>query len=164
MFKKESIDLIYRLICLITFLFVILFVNSIITLTLLLLLFLLLTKKENDFTFLCFSFLSFIFFVIAFMTDNYFLFKLMIIIGYTYYFLVIPSLGSIIQNSVDKIVGNTKKIVQEEIENEGEVSETELIRFKNLGKKQVNKKGFDLNSTIYLTVHLGLLFISILVG
>lgn len=163
MFKKESIDLIYRLICLVTFLFAILFVNSIVTLTLLLLLFLLLTKKESDFTFLAFAFLSFIFFVVASMTDNYLLFKLIIIVGYAYYFLVIPNLVLIINNFVEKMVGSKKKVIDEE-EVDEEISETELIRFKKLREKKVNTKGFDLNSTIYLTVHLGLLFISILVG
>ncbi len=163
MFEKKNIDLIYRIICLIVFFIVILFDRSLITLFVLALFFLLVTKNDNSFSFLFLYIFTFIMFCISYISNGYFLFKLSIIIDYCYYFLNIPSVKMIVDKIVNKIINNNVSFrSDEEEQNE---SDNDYLRFKKsckLNKKIINKA--DFGTTLYVTVHFVILFISIMVG
>ena len=157
MFDKKKIDLIYRIVCLITFCIVTMLVKSIITLSLLLLFFYLMVYKEKDFAFLAVCLITFIAFAIAIATNNYFLLRLMIMVGYAYYFLYIPSISTLVSKAVDKVY-------DKKVQTDDDDTDEEIIRFKKKAKKRVNKNDFNLPGTLYLTFHLGVLFLLILVG
>lgn len=156
MFEKEKIDLIYRVICLLTFMFVTLLVKNIITLAILILFFYFSIKKENDLVYFFLSILTFLSFAVGYVADNYTLLKLMLMIDYIYYFLSIPSVNALINSMLSR-----KKEESADLENE--MSEEELFRFKNIKNKK-KKRELNLSGTIYLTFHLGILFLSIVVG
>lgn len=156
MFEKEKIDLIYRVICLLTFMFVTLLVKNIITLAILILFFYFSIKKENDLVYFFLSILTFLSFAVGYVADNYTLLKLMLMIDYIYYFLSIPSVNALINSMLSR-----KK--EESADLKGEISEEELFRFKNIKNKK-KKRELNLSGTIYLTFHLGILFLSIVVG
>lgn len=156
MFEKEKIDLIYRVICLLTFMFVTLLVKNIITLAILILFFYFSIKKENDLVYFFLSILTFLSFAVGYVADNYTLLKLMLMIDYIYYFLSIPSVNALINSMLSR-----KKEKSTDLENE--MSEEELFRFKNIKNKK-KKRELNLSGTIYLTFHLGILFLSIVVG
>ena len=157
MFDKKKIDLIYRIVCLITFCIVTMLVKSIITLSLLLLFFYLMVYKEKDFAFLAVCLITFIAFAIAIAANNYFLLRLMIMVGYAYYFLYIPSISTLVSKAVDKVY-------DKKVQTDDDDTDEEIIRFKKKAKKRVNKNDFNLPGTLYLTFHLGVLFLLILVG
>lgn len=156
MFEKEKIDLIYRVICLLTFMFVTLLVKNIITLAILILFFYFSIKKENDLVYFFLSILTFLSFAVGYVADNYTLLKLMLMIDYIYYFLSIPSVNALINSMLSR-----KK--EESADLKGEIIEEELFRFKNIKNKK-KKRELNLSGTIYLTFHLGILFLSIVVG
>ena len=156
MFEKEKIDLIYRVICLLTFMFVTLLVKNIITLAILILFFYFSIKKENDLVYFFLSILTFLSFAVGYVADNYTLLKLMLMIDYIYYFLSIPSVNALINSMLSR-----KK--EESADLKSEMSEEELFRFKNIKNKK-KKRELNLSGTIYLTFHLGILFLSIVVG
>ena len=175
MFKKDKIDFVYRLVCLITFCFVILFSNNILTLALLSFFFFLSTKNENNILYTFFFLFSFIFFAFGYLGENnYFISKIFIIAGYLYYFLIIPSITNKIKKNVDIYLDkkfhieeknadkssneNFDKIVDEKNNNEHN-----YIRFANNHKKKVIKKD-DLPTTIYVTYHLTILLLTIVLG
>ena len=166
MFKKEKIDFIYRLVCLIAFGFVILFSNNILTLVILGFFFFFNTNNDNNFLYNIFSFLTFVFLAFDYLgNSNYILSKLVIIVSYLYYFLIIPSFSSKVKRNVDNYL-NKKFHIDEQIDetkDDDVVDDYDYIRFSKNRKKKVIKKS-DLPTTIYVTYHLVILFLTIVLG
>lgn len=138
MFKKENINIIYRILCLVCYTVVIFLVNSINTLIALTLFYILLGLLDNNFRSIEFIVITLFLLGIGYLFNYYLLFRIMLVIDYFIYFLnYIP-------------VKNIKKL-----------SKKEYIRFSKLNK---NKKGSSNTIAIYLTIHLIVLFIAIMVG
>lgn len=138
MFKKENINIIYRILCLVCYTIVIFLVNSINTLIALTLFYILLGVLDNNFRSIEFIVITLFLLGIGYLFNYYLLFKIMLAIDYFIYFLnYIP-------------VKNIKKL-----------SKKEYIRFSKLNK---SKKGSRNAIAIYLTIHLVVLFIAIMVG
>ena len=116
MFKKEKIEFSYRLVCLVTFCFVILFSNNILTLALLSFFFFFSTKGENNFVYTIFFFLTFVFFAFDYLGNyDYILSKMFLLISFLYYFLIIPSFSSKVKRNVDNYL-NKKFHIDEQID------------------------------------------------
>ena len=140
MFPKNKIDIFYRVLCLISYIIAIFIVNSLTTIIILAVIYAIFALCEKNFRNIELIVISVIIYIICSLLDNYLLFKIMLIINYCFYYL---DTG---YYEVDEKVVVTKK---------------DYIRFSN-GKK---KKGSTNNLlAVYLTVHLGLLVIAILVG
>lgn len=138
MFKKENINIIYRILCLVCYTVVIFLVNSINTLIALTLFYILLGLLDNNFRSIEFIVITLFLLGIGYLFNYYLLFRIMLVIDYfIYFFNYIP-------------VKNIKKL-----------SKKEYIRFSKLNK---NKKGSSNTIAIYLTIHLIVLFIAIMVG
>ncbi len=139
MFKKENINIIYRILCLVCYTVVIFLVNSINTLIALTLFYILLGLLDNNFRSIEFIVITLFLLGIGYLLNYYLLFRIMLVIDYFIYFL----------NYI--LVKNIKKL-----------SKNEYIRFSKLNKNK--KKGSRNAIAIYLTVHLVVLFIAIMVG
>ena len=109
MFKKDQIDLIYRVICLVAFIMVILFDNSLITLIGLEFVFFLLTYKEEKAFYVALYLFSFIFSCLGYVAANYGLIKFILIIDYIVYYLNIPSLNILVKKTIDYYANNKKE-------------------------------------------------------
>ena len=137
MFPKNKVNLIYRLLCLISYLIVIAFVNSLVTTIILLVFFTILGICEKSFRDIEFIIISLAICGLCYLFNNYILLKIILIIDYSFYFL------------------DTSYYRQED-----EVVDTKnYLRF-----KKNKKKGSNNITAVYLTVHLGLLFFAIVVG
>ena len=148
MYQKNEVDLVYRFICTITFLVTIFFLNNYITTIVLLIFFFLCIHHFGNYFFSFLAILSFIFLIICYIIKNYSLLNILVIIDYSCYFL-----------------SDSKNEYEEEIDDDDEnikLTEDELIRFKKEG--MIAKDYFNIKNTSYLTIHLGLLFLAILVG
>lgn len=139
MFPKNKIDIIYRLLCLISYITALFIVNSHITLIILGVIYAFFALCEKSFRNIEFIVITIIIFFICRLMDNYLLYKLMMIFDYCYYYL-----------DTGYYIFNEEKIV---------VSKKEYIRF-----SKNKKKGSNNLLAVYLTVHLGLLVIAIMVG
>ena len=138
MFPKNKICLLYRLLCLVCYIGVILLVDSITSLIVLFIFYSILAISEKSFRNIEFIIISMIILLICYLLNNYWLFKIMLIFEYCFYFL------------------DTSYYVIDEVIS---VDEKDYIRFKNN-----KKKGSNNLLAVYLTVHLVLLFVAIVVG
>ena len=147
MFQNSKVSVILRIVCLITFIAVISFVNSFVTLALLTIVFYLFTRNEKDSIVFLWHIITIIVFLFSCYINSYYLLKIVLVIGLSYYFLVIP------YDWIPKI--NNKLII---------ILDKYFIRFKN--NRITRKDGINKNlvNTIYITVHLVILFIAIMVG
>lgn len=139
MFNKKNISIIYRILCLVCYVVVILLVNSLNTLIALSLVYCFLGLWENKFRNIELIVITLFLLGIGYLFNFYILFKLMLIIDYIVYFL-------------------DYKTVKESIK----ITEKEYIRFSKIKKK--NKKGSSNSIAVYITLHLVILFITIMVG
>lgn len=138
MFNKKNVSIIYRVLCLICYVIVILLVDSVTTLMALTLVYCFLGLYDNDFRNIELIVITLFLLGIGYLFNYYLIFKIMLIIDYVIYFLnYIP-------------VKSIKKL-----------SKKEYIRFSKLNKSE---KGYSNTIAVYLTVHLIVLFITILVG
>lgn len=145
MFQNNRISIILRIVCLVTFIIVILFNKSIITLSLLTIFFYSFTRNENDSLLFWWNIITIISFIISYITGHLYLLKIVLTIGLSYYFLVI--------NHQDIEESNKKVFVIDKY----------FYRFKN---NTLRKDVIDINliNAIYITVHLFILFVTIMVG
>ena len=146
MLQNNRIHILCRIICLITFVLVILHVNSFITLSLLTIAFYLFTRNDINKVLSIWHIITIIVFIVSYLTSSYWILKIVLIIDLGYYFLN----NTIFDNDV--------------IKKTNIVFDKYFIRFKNINKKGRNEIDSNLLYTIYLTVHLFILFISIMVG
>ncbi len=148
MFQNSVINIVFRVICLLTFAMVIYFTNSFITLGLLTIVFYLFTRNDNFLFMLWLHIVTIITFLFCYFTNNFILLKTVLLCGLAIYFLVDP------YGNKYTIINKPKKVTLNKY----------LIRFKkfDLDRKDVINKNY-LNA-IYITVHLFILFITIMVG
>ncbi len=140
MFPKNKINLLYRLLCLVCYIGVIIAVNSTTTLIVLIVVYGLFALSERSFRNIELIILTLFILWISYLLGNYLFLKITLIIDYIIYFL------------------DTSYY---EIDEELKVSEKDYIRFKNNKKK---KKGSNDILAVYITVHLVILFVAIVVG
>ena len=140
MFPKNKISLLYRILCLVCYIGVIMVVNSTTTLIVLLVAYGLFALSERSFRNIELIVVTLFILWISYLLGNYLFFKVMLIIDYIIYF-----------------IDTSYYDIDEELK----VSEKDYIRFKNNKKK---KKGSNDILALYLTVHLVILFVAIVVG
>ena len=141
MFPKNRINIIYRILCLLSFAVVIIMINSTITLSLLFFTYCILALSEKNFRNIEFVVVTFVLLLICYWLDNYILLKIMLLIDYAFYFL------------------DTAYYI-DDLE-EVKISKKDYVRFVN---KKEKKKGTNNITAIYITLHLVLLVIAIVVG
>ena len=146
MLQNKSISIIYRIICLITFVIVILKLDNFIALALLTIAFYVFTRNESDSTLSLWHFITIIIFLISFFTNNYLILKIVLIIDLCYYFLSIPNID---------VSNREKKTV---------IMDKYFIRFGSIKKERKDIVNNNLLCTIYVTAHLFILFIIIMVS
>ena len=142
MFPKNKIDLFYRLLCLFSYIGVIFLIKSIAPIMILFVIYCVLALTERSFRNIELLVISLIILFICYLFDNYWVFRIMLSIDYIFYFL------------------DTSYYIDEDVE-EIKLSEKDYVRFKKVDKK---KKGSNNITALYLTVHLGLLFLAIMVS
>lgn len=142
MFPKNKINVFYRILCLICYLLVIFMVNSQSTLIILLIIYGIFGVSEKSFRNIQLIVITIVLLGISYLLNNYLLFKVMLLIDYCFYFLDVSCYDEEKDNQL--------------------IKENDYIRFKKNNKK--NKKGLNNTLAIYLTVHLGVLFMAIVVG
>ena len=147
MFQNNKVNIIFRVICLITFVVVILFVDSFITLSLLTIAFYLFTRNEYDLVLFWWHIITIIAFLVSCFMNNYYFLKLVLVFGLSYYFLITPYI----------LANRNRK--QSQI-----VLDKYFIRFKNNNVNRKDAINKNLVTAIYVTVHLFILFIAIMVG
>ncbi len=157
----SKINIIYRLICLFTFLFVIIFVNNISTVFILFIIIFLLNIRSNDYKSSILLLLTFLIFIICYYFKKYDIFRIMVIVNYSYYFINYEKEDKEYKNikkgeKIDKI--EESKEERKEILNVKK-QENKLIRFGN----NINYYNSD-HTIFYIFIHLFLLFISIVIG
>ncbi len=140
MFPKNKINIVFRLLCLISYVVVILMVNSASTLMILAAAFLFFAMGEKSFRNIELIVITAIILWICYLLNNYLLFRIMLLINYSCYFL------------------DTSYYIDDE---KAVLSKKDYIRFNNKKKK---KKGSSNIVAVYLTVHLVILFLAIMVG
>ena len=139
MFPKNKINILYRLLCLLSFMAVIVFTKSTITLIVLLLIYCFLGLSEKSFRNIEFMVIGIILLLFCYLLDNYLLLRIILSIDYIFYFL------------------DTSYYFDDE---DIEISQKDYVRFANKKKK----KGSSDLSALYVTIHLVLLVIAIVVG
>ena len=137
MFPKNKINIIYRFLCLISYLAVILVTNSNITLFILLFMYFFLGLSEKSFRNIEFIVITLILLLVCYLLKNYWLFRIMLVIDYSFYFLDTPYYGE------DEVV-----------------SKNDYVRFVKVKKK----KGSNNITAVFVTLHLVILLLAIVVG
>jgi len=140
MFPKNKIDIFYRILCLLGYIVALFVVDSHTTLIILGVVYAIFALYEKSFRNIEFIVLTIIIYALCYLMNNYLLFKIMLAFDYCFYYL-----------DTGYYDIEEEKVV---------VSKNDYIRFSS-GKK---KKGTNNILAVYLTVHLGLLVIAILVG
>ena len=141
MFPKNRINIFYRILCLICYILVLFFSNSNFTLLLLLFYYCIFALTEKSFRNIELIVITVLVLGICYLLNNYWPVRIMLIVDYVYYFI------------------DTLYYVEED--EKLEISKKEYVRFGNSKKK---KKGSNNITAIYVTVHLVLLFLAIMVG
>ena len=145
MFQNSKVNLILRIVCLITYCLVIIFNHSFVTLSLLTIFFFVFTRNEKDPLVFWWYIITLISYIFSYFTDNLYILKIVLIVGLAYYFIVVPY----------------KEI--EVVKNRVLVIDKYFLRFRK-NKKERDTIDMNLVNAIYITVHLFILFITILVG
>ena len=143
MFQNNRINIILRIVCLITFALVIIFNNSMLTLALITLFFYLFTRNDQITFIFWWRIITLVVFLISYFTGYLYFLKIVLIIGLASYFLMVP------YEEVE-----TKKTL---------VIDKYFLRFKT---NKEGKDAIDMNliNAVYVTVHLFILFVTIMVG
>lgn len=143
MFQNSRVNIILRIVCLITFALVIIFNNSMLSLALITLFGYAFTRNDQYVLLFWWRIITLVIFLISYFTGYLLLLKIVLIIGLAYYFLMVP---------------------YKEVEKEEEtIVDKYFLRFK---KEKERKDAIDMNlvNAIYVTVHLFILFVTIMVG
>ena len=135
MFPKNKVYMVYRFLCLVSYITVIILINSMKTLLILLAAYLVFSLLERNNKNIELFIVTLIILGICFLLNNYIAFKVALVIDYIFYFLDVSYHEEIV------------------------VSNKEYIRF----TKKKKKKGSNNISAVYLTFHLVILFLAILV-
>ena len=147
MFPRSKINFLYRLLCFIAFLIVIVFIRSNVSLFIITLAFYILTIVERRFENVFLYIVTAIIFVICLALKNYVLLRIITVIDYINYFLNVDTLGNF--EDIDDEAVNIKR-------------DEHYIRFKT--KKERVVYSSDKLCTIFVLVHMCLLLFAIVVG
>ena len=139
MFPKNKVNIIYRFLCLLSYLVVILLTNSNITLFILLFMYFFLGLSEKSFRNIEFIIITLVVLLVCYLLKNYWLFRIMLVIDYIFYFL-------------DNSYYDEEKEVT--------VSKNDYVRFAKVKKKE----GSNNITAVFVTLHLVILLLAIVVG
>ena len=153
MFNKE-ISLFYRFICLVLYLLVIIFIGHVNTLLILLIFFIVATRKFDNYLYILLYLLSLIAIVLHFTINIDLLLIIVLILCYIVYFFNTTNLNQII---------NIKKEKNKGRKDETDFNEYNYTHFKEDEKTLKREKNSD-GLVYYMTFHLVILFLSVLVG
>ena len=143
MFPRGKVDLLYRILCMLAYVSVIIFINSNTTLFIVILAFFLFTITERRFENYFLYGITALAFIISFTLGNYILLRIAVVIDYIYYFLSVETLD-------DEIM---------------EVKRDQYyVRFDTKRKERIKKQDNNVLCTLFVTVHLVLLLLTVLVG
>ena len=131
MFPKNKINILIRLLCLISYIIVIFSVNSLTTLIALHVAYCLLSLFEINFRSFAFIIVTLVFLWICSIYGNYLLFRIMLLIEYCFYFL-----------------DTTYYVEEKEVV---KINQKDYVRFKNMNKKK--KKGLNNTIAVYIVLH-----------
>lgn len=145
MFPKSKIDLFYRVLCMLAYLGVIVFIDSFLTLLIITIAFYIFTIGEKKVENIYLYVITFVLFVISLTIKNYLLLRVIVFLDYIYYFISAP-------NYDDDL------LLEEEI-----TKDQKYIRFKK-NKKIKRKEDNNMICTLFVTIHLLLLLLSVMVG
>ena len=148
MFQNSVINVILRIVCLLTFVIVIFFTKSFITISLLTIVFYLFTRNDRFPLMLWWHIVTIVTFLFCYFTNNFILLKIVLIGGLAFYFIVNPYGDSF------SIIKKVKKVTLNKY----------FIRFKKIDIERKDVINRNLINAIYVTVHLFILFITIMVG
>ncbi len=143
MFHRDKIDLIYRLLCLFAFMLTIIFVDSFISLFIIMLLFIVFSFTENRFENYFLYILTTLVLLFCLSMKSYFLFRIVLIIDYVHYCLNVDTLRDFDEDDFE------------------EERNQEYIRFK---KEKEERKNNNLLCTVFVTVHLVILLLAVVIG
>lgn len=146
MLQNKRINLFYRIICLIAFAIVVIKINNFIALSLLTIAFYLFTRNESNSLISLWHLITIVIFLISYFTNNYLILKIVLIIDLCYYFFSIPS---------DELISTKKKTI---------VVDKYFLRFSRCDNKRKDIISNNYLCTVYVTVHLLILFIIIMVS
>lgn len=146
MLQNKRINLFYRIICLIAFAIVVIKINNFIALSLLTIAFYLFTRNESNSLISLWHLITIVIFLISYFTNNYLILKIVLIIDLCYYFLSLPS---------DELISTKKKTI---------VVDKYFLRFSRRDNKRKDIISNNSLCTVYVTVHLLILFIIIMVS
>ena len=139
MFPKNRINIVYRILCLVSFIVTIWVVNSYKTLLIILLAYIFFALSEKSFRNIELIIITLIIIFICYLFKTNFIFKIMLMIDYAFYFL------------------DTSYYL---IDKKEKISKNDYLRFASKNKK----KGSSNIIALYLTAHLVILFLAIVVG
>lgn len=146
MLQNKRINLFYRIICLIVFAIVVIKINNFIALSLLTIAFYLFTRNESNSLISLWHLITIVIFLISYFTSNYLILKIVLIIDLCYYFLSLPG---------DELISTKKKTI---------VVDKYFLRFSRRDNKRKDIISNNSLCTVYVTVHLLILFIIIMVS
>ena len=140
MFPRNKVNLLYRLLCLIAFLMVIIFIKSNITLIIIAVSFYILTITERRIENIFLYAVTIVVFIMCLVINNYFLLRIVTIIDFLHYFLNNDTLDDEIEEDIKR--------------------DEHYIRFEKKERKVVDNNRL---CTIFVLVHMVLLLIAIVV-
>ena len=145
MFLRNKIDFLYRMLCLLAFLLVILFIHSDTTLIIITISFCALTILEKRFENIFLYIITAIVFIICLVMKSYFFLRIVTVIDYIHYFLNVESLDDF-----------------DDLQEEDIKRNEHYIRFDNKKERKVSNN--NKLCTMFVIVHMILLLIAIVVG
>ena len=179
MFKNIYISLICRIICLLTFIIVIMFIDNIYTLAILTIFVFFMIGFNKGIFFIVLFILHIIGFMIGYFYNSYILFRLLLIISCSYYFINNYYYNErIISNTdnndiYDKLYKKNKNKLLN-IYKEGELidkivkdktdSDYELLKDKIIEKNNKKNNIITVQEILYVFTHFAFLFLSIIIG
>ena len=149
MFPRNKVDFLYRMLCLIAFLLVIIFIYSSTTVTIIALAFYVLTIFEKRFENIFLYIVTGIVFILCLTMGSYILLRIITVIDYLHYFLNTDTL-----DDFDDLEDISYEVKRDE----------HYIRFENKKIKKIERKDNNRLCTIFVVVHMVLLLLAIVVG
>ena len=179
MFKDIKVSLICRIICLLTFIIVIFGIENLYVLGMLAIIVFFLVRLNYNFFISFLMLFNFIGFIIGYYNHSYILFRILLIISYSYYFLnnyVFKENIKIISNKdviYDKIFKRNEKklmnikkgdLIDNKIVKDKTEKDFEVYQNKGFVRTYTLKNRISMQEVFYVLFHLFLLFISIIIG
>ena len=176
---KNNIDFISKMVCLVTYIIVIIFLNSLLSFIILGLYFLFLVIKNKDLVLSGFMLLMIVALIISYFTNTNWLIKIALLFSYGYYFIYTPTIikKDYLEDNNYQLKLKEKRL--KDLDKKGVIIDKNIINSINekssldASRKVHNdylrftKKKYSINNSFYMyyvTVHLFVLLISIMLG